>query len=394
MNPLFFSKIRNCMNVIRKRFIERNKVIPSKQRNVPDISVNEILGRKSIALNLSEISGFIKDKVILITGAGGSIGSELCRQISVMGPKKLILLGHGENSIFNIQNELMVKHPKLPIEAVIADIQDKKRLEDVFSYYRPQIIFHAAAHKHVPLMEINPSEAVKNNVFGTRNVAICALNFQAECFVFISSDKAVNSSSVMGATKRLAELMLYCIGKSTETRFLIVRFGNVLGSRGSVLPLFQQQIKEGGPVTVTHPDMVRYFMTIPEAVQLVFQAGSMAKGGEIFVLDMGKPVKILDLAHQLIRLSGFKPNEDIKIVFTGIRPGEKLVEEIFTDEEKVKATKCDFIYICEPAQFSGKQVNEALLKLEQIVYKKETFAASEEIRSVIRDMIPGFPDRI
>lgn len=394
MNPLFFSKIRNCMNVIRKRFIERNKVIPSKQRNVPDISVNEILGRKSIALNLSEISGFIKDKVILITGAGGSIGSELCRQISVMGPKKLILLGHGENSIFNIQNELMVKHPNLPIEAVIADIQDKKRLEDVFSYYRPQIIFHAAAHKHVPLMEINPSEAVKNNVFGTRNVAICALNFQAECFVFISSDKAVNSSSVMGATKRLAELMLYCIGKSTETRFLIVRFGNVLGSRGSVLPLFQQQIKEGGPVTVTHPDMVRYFMTIPEAVQLVFQAGSMAKGGEIFVLDMGKPVKILDLAHQLIRLSGFKPNEDIKIVFTGIRPGEKLVEEIFTDEEKVKATKCDFIYICEPAQFSGKQVNEALLKLEQIVYKKETFAASEEIRSVIRDMIPGFPDRI
>ncbi|NOU72620.1 NAD-dependent epimerase/dehydratase family protein [Paenibacillus sp. LMG 31458] len=354
--------------------------------------MEEILGRKPVNINLNEIAEFVKGKVILVTGAGGSIGSELCRQIPNFNPEKLILLGRGENSIFTIENEIKVKYPHISIVPVIADIQDKKRLEDVFAYYRPQIIFHAAAHKHVPLMELNPSEAIKNNVFGTRNVAEYALAYRAESFVYISSDKAVNPSSIMGASKRLAELMLQSMGKFKDTKFLIVRFGNVIGSRGSVIPLFLQQIKAGQPITVTHPDMVRYFMTIPEAVQLVFQSGVMAKGGETFILDMGKPVKILDLAHNVIRLSGLEPNKDIKIVLTGIRPGEKLVEEMFTAEEKRITVKHDSIYVCEPAALPEEHLHETLLKLEEMVSQKITFVIADEIRSAIGQIIPGFQE--
>ncbi|WP_246358617.1 UDP-N-acetylglucosamine 4,6-dehydratase family protein [Paenibacillus phytorum] len=373
---------------------KRNDILREgiKQAGFQEINMEEILGRKPVNINLNEIAEFVKGKVILVTGAGGSIGSELCRQIPNFNPEKLILLGRGENSIFTIENEIKVKYPHISIVPVIADIQDKKRLEDVFAYYRPQIIFHAAAHKHVPLMELNPSEAIKNNVFGTRNVAEYALAYRAESFVYISSDKAVNPSSIMGASKRLAELMLQSMGKFKDTKFLIVRFGNVIGSRGSVIPLFLQQIKAGQPITVTHPDMVRYFMTIPEAVQLVFQSGVMAKGGETFILDMGKPVKILDLAHNVIRLSGLEPNKDIKIVLTGIRPGEKLVEEMFTAEEKRITVKHDSIYVCEPAALPEEHLHETLLKLEEMVSQKITFVIADEIRSAIGQIIPGFQE--
>lgn len=366
-----------------------NKDFQSNYDNLLETGMKDILGREPIKYNSNKIAEFLKDKVILVTGAGGSIGSEICRQIPDFNPKKLILLGHGENSIFNIEKELKNKYSHTSIESVIADIQDQKRLEDVFSYFRPAIIFHAAAHKHVPLMELNPSEAIKNNVFGTRNVAQCALKYKAESFVYISSDKAVNSSSIMGATKRLSELLMQIMGKSKETTFLTVRFGNVIGSRGSVIPLFKQQIQAGGPITVTHPDMVRYFMTISEAVHLVFQACVMAKAGKIFVLDMGKPVKVLDLAYKLISLSGLRPNKDIKITYTGIRPGEKLVEEMFTIEEKIKAIKHDSVYVCEPLLFSEEHLHDALRKLEELVSQENTFEISKEIRLAMSQFIPG-----
>ncbi|WP_337588940.1 nucleoside-diphosphate sugar epimerase/dehydratase [Gorillibacterium massiliense] len=353
--------------------------------------MEDILGRESVPIQLHEAAEFVQGKAILVTGAGGSIGSELCKQISGFHPEKIILLGHGENSIYNIESELKNKFPEIDVEAVIADIQDKKRLNDVFSHYRPKIIFHAAAHKHVPMMENNASEAVKNNIFGTRNVAQCAISYKAECFVFISSDKAVRSSSVMGATKRLAEFMLLNMGKSQATKFLIVRFGNVLGSRGSVVPLFKRQIEDGGPVTVTHPDMVRYFMTISEAVQLVLLAVTMAQGGEILILDMGKPVKILDLAHRLIRLTGLEPDKDIQIVYTGIRPGEKLAEQLFSPEEKINKTKHDFIFACEPAEFSNENLLTTISSLEKMVSSENTFDLSEKIRSVTGQFLAEYP---
>ncbi|MBP1995570.1 UDP-N-acetylglucosamine 4,6-dehydratase family protein [Paenibacillus eucommiae] len=385
--------ISNLITNIRIKLASFAKVnrIPLPPNTLDEISMEEIVGRELVKMNADKIAGFVRGKVILVTGAGGSIGSELCRQIPGFYPQKLILLGHGENSIFNIEKELKINHPHTAIESVIADIQDKKRLEDVFAHFRPAIIFHAAAHKHVPLMELNPSEAIKNNVFGTRNVAECALDYKAERFVYISSDKAVNPSSIMGGTKRLAELMLQSMeGTSKDTILLTVRFGNVLGSRGSVLPLFTQQIEAGGPVTVTHPDMIRYFMTIPEAVHLIFQSCVMAKGGEIFILDMGRPVKILDMAYRVIRMSGLTPDEDIKVVYTGIRPGEKLVEELFTAEEKLKAVKHDSIYVCESLAFSEEHLHETLKKLEEMVAHDPTFDLSNEIRSVINRVIPGF----
>ena len=301
--------------------------------NFRDVQVEDLLGREPVQLDMRSISEKLEGKTILVTGAGGSIGSEICRQVSMFHPKKLLLLGHGENSIYQIDMELQNKYKKqFSIVPIIADIQDKDRIFEVMAEHRPQVVYHAAAHKHVPLMEYNPKEAVKNNIFGTKNVAEAAGIFGVDTFVLVSTDKAVNPTNVMGATKRCAELVIQEMDKQYETKYVAVRFGNVLGSRGSVIPLFKKQIQNGGPVTVTHPEMTRYFMTIPEASRLVIQAGALAKGGEIFVLDMGEPVKIVDLAKNLIKLSGYT-EEEIEIKFTGIRPGEKMFEELLNENE-------------------------------------------------------------
>ena len=298
-----------------------------------DVDVEDLLGREPVELDMKGIADKLEGKTILVTGAGGSIGSEICRQMSQFHPRRLLLLGHGENSIYQIHMELKNRYKdSFEIVPLIADIQDRKRIFSIMENYRPDVVYHAAAHKHVPLMEYNPKEAVKNNIFGTKNVAEASGAFHVDTFVLISSDKAVNPTSVMGATKRCAELIIQELNQQYETKYVAVRFGNVLGSRGSVIPLFKKQIQEGGPVTVTHPEMRRYFMTIPEASRLVIQAGALARGGEIFVLDMGEPVKIVDLARNLIRLSGYTEDE-IPIVFTGIRPGEKLFEELLNENE-------------------------------------------------------------
>lgn len=298
-----------------------------------DVEVEDLLGRDPIELDLQSISAKLAGKTILVTGAGGSIGSEICRQVSQFKPKKLVLLGHGENSIYQINMELQnqYKHA-FEIVPVIADVQDKNRIFEVMEEHKPNVVYHAAAHKHVPMMEYNPKEAVKNNIFGTKNVAEAAGTFGVDTFVLISTDKAVNPTNVMGATKRCAELIIQEMDQEYNTKYVAVRFGNVLGSRGSVIPLFKKQIQEGGPITVTHPDITRYFMTIPEASRLVIQAGSLARGGEIFVLDMGEPVKIVDLAKNLIRLSGYTEDE-IGIVYSGLRPGEKMYEELLNENE-------------------------------------------------------------
>lgn len=298
-----------------------------------DVEVEDLLGREPVELDIKGIADKLTGKTVLVTGAGGSIGSEICRQVSKFRPKRLLLLGHGENSIYQINMELQNKYKgKFDIIPIIADIKDRERIFEVMEEYRPQVVYHAAAHKHVPLMEHNPKEAVKNNIFGTKNVADAAGTYNVDTFVLISTDKAVNPTSVMGATKRCAEIIIQELNQQFKTKYVAVRFGNVLGSRGSVIPLFKKQIREGGPVTVTHPEMRRYFMTIPEASRLVIQAGALARGGEIFVLDMGEPVKIVDLAKNLIKLSGFS-EEEIPIKFTGIRPGEKLFEELLNEDE-------------------------------------------------------------
>lgn len=377
---------------VEKQLMKRTRDAKLRERFIrnalENISMGELLERRSVDIKMDEISDYIKDKVILVTGAGGSIGSELCRQIIRFKPRLLLLLGRGENSVYLVEKELSSHHTLIKMISLIADIQDKKRLEDIFSFYRPQIIFHAAAHKHVPLMELNPSEAIKNNLWGTRNLADCAQKHKAERFIFISSDKAVNSTNIMGTSKKLAELVLQSRAKDSGTRFVIVRFGNVLGSRGSVFHSFKEQIIKGGPVTITHPEMVRYFMTIPEGVKLVIQAGAMAKGGEIFVLDMGNPIKIIDLARKLITLAGLKVGKDIPIVFTGIRPGEKLVEEILTDRERVKATYHDLIYISEPPTIPD-ELEGSLRELENFISLHDS-VASEEILTKVRIMFPEF----
>lgn len=332
--------------------------------HIRDVSIEDLLGRDETKLSTEEIAGYLKNEVILVTGGGGSIGSELCRQIAAFEPNKLLIFDIYENNAYDLQNELLFKYgEKIDLEVLIGSIRDKERLRQVFKKYNPSVVFHAAAHKHVPLMEVNPAEAVKNNVLGTLNVAQCADEFNVKRFVLVSTDKAVNPTNIMGATKRMAEMIVQSLNQISNTDFVAVRFGNVLGSNGSVIPLFKKQIAQGGPVTITHPDIIRYFMTIPEAAQLVIQAGAMAKGGEIFILDMGKPVKIVDLAKDLIRLSGFEPDKDIKIEYTGLRPGEKLYEELLMAEEGLKKTENEKIYIGRPL---GLSYDEVLLRVKAL----------------------------
>jgi FlaA1/EpsC-like NDP-sugar epimerase len=354
-------------------------------QKVRDVDIEDLLGRDPIKLDASEVSLFLQDQVVLVTGGGGSIGSELCRQIAGFKPKQLIILDNYENNLYSIQNELLFKHPDLDLVAVIANVREPRRLDNIFSKYRPDVVFHAAAHKHVPLMEANPTEAVKNNVFGTMNVAECADKYGAKRFVLISTYKAVNPTNIMGATKRIAEMIIQAVNRYSKTEFVAVRFGNVLGSNGSVIPLFKKQIEHGGPVTVTHPEIIRYFMTIPEAVQLVMQAGAMAKGGEIFVLDMGQPVKIYDLAENLIRLSGFEPDVDIKIEFTGLRPGEKLYEELLMAEEGLQATKHDKIFVAQPVF-----TDLAMLKREIECLKEIIMTNADGVMDYIKNIVPTY----
>ena len=354
-------------------------------QKIRDVNIEDLLGREPISLDNSEIGSLLSGKTVLVTGGGGSIGSELCRQIAAFAPKQLIILDNYENNAYDIQNELTKTQPSLNLTTIIANIREKTRLENIFKQYKPNIVFHAAAHKHVPLMEANPTEAIKNNVFGTLNVAECADKYSAERFVMISTDKAVNPTNIMGATKRIAEMIIQAFDKQSKTEFVAVRFGNVLGSNGSVIPLFKRQIEQGGPVTVTDPEIIRYFMTIPEAVQLVLQAGAMAEGGEIFVLDMGQPVKIYDLARNLIKLSGFEPDADIQIEFTGLRPGEKLYEELLLAEEGIEATKNNKIFVAKPLH-----TDLAMLKREIECLKEVILTNADEAREYIKVIVPNY----
>ena len=353
--------------------------------SVRDISIEDLLGRDPINIDIEKIMGYVTNKTILVTGGGGSIGSELCRQLAMHRPKKLIIFDIYENSAYDILNELHRRFPELDVVALIGSVRDTERLESVFSTYKPDIVYHAAAHKHVPLMEDSPNEAIKNNVFGTLKTVRAADKHGVEKFVLISTDKAVNPTNVMGATKRICEMIVQTFNKHSDTEFVAVRFGNVLGSNGSVIPLFKRQIAEGGPVTVTHPDIIRFFMTIPEAVSLVLQAGSLAKGGEIFVLDMGQPVKIVNLAENLIRLSGYKPYEEIKIEFTGLRPGEKLYEEILMDEEGMSQTENKLIHIGKPIDFDEDDFFKKLQTLYDNMYD-DTVA----MRKLIHELVPTY----
>lgn len=356
-------------------------------KKIRDVNIEDLLGREPVKINIEEISEYLKYKTILVTGGGGSIGSELCRQISKFNPKKLILLDIYENGVYEVQQELITRYKdKLDIEVIIASVRDEQRVESIFKQYKPEVVFHAAAHKHVPLMEKNKCEAIKNNIFGTINVAKMSDKYKVKRFVLISTDKAVNPTNIMGATKRCAEMIIQDINSKSETEFVAVRFGNVLGSNGSVIPLFKKQIEQGGPITVTHPEVTRYFMTIPEAVSLVMQAGSMAKGGEIFVLNMGDSVKIVDLAKNLISLSGFEPEVDIKIEFSGLRPGEKLYEELLMEEEGLEKTNHNKIFI-------GKQVeiNQEHLKMNLNILKRAIDnEAGEVIEPIMKNIVTTF----
>ncbi|MPW25663.1 NAD-dependent epimerase/dehydratase family protein [Alkalibaculum sp. M08DMB] len=354
-------------------------------KQIREVEIEDLLGRETVDLNTEEICGYIEGKKVLVTGGGGSIGSELCRQIAKYNPKELILLDIYENNAYELQIELKKKYPNLNLKVTIASVRDKRRIEEIIFDNRPQVVFHAAAHKHVPLMEDNPEEAIKNNVFGTLNVVQASDKYGVENFVMISTDKAVNPTNIMGATKRLCEMIIQSIDNVSDTKFVAVRFGNVLGSNGSVIPLFKKQIAAGGPVLVTHPDIIRYFMTIPEASQLVIQAGSMAKGGEVFVLDMGEPVKILNLAKDLIRLSGFEIGKDIPIEIVGLRPGEKLYEELLLDEEDIRSTKHSKILIGQPMDMDYKFI------LRRISVLRDAIEASDNnIKEVMMKIVPTY----
>ena len=355
-------------------------------RSIRHVEITDLLGRGEIKVNLDEIMGYIENRVVLVTGGGGSIGSELCRQIADHHPKQLIILDIYENNAYDIQQELKRNKPNTNLLVLIASIRDKGKLEDIFKKYKIDIVFNAAAHKHVPLMETSPNEAIKNNVFGTLNLATLADKYKVKRFIQISTDKAVNPTNIMGASKRICEMIIQTIGrKSKNTEFVAVRFGNVLGSNGSVIPLFKQQIKEGGPVTVTDMNITRYFMTIPEAVMLVLQAGAYAKGGEIYVLDMGEPVRIYDLAESLIRLSGFKPHEDIQIKITGLRPGEKLYEERLMDEEGLKTTANGLINIAKPLDFNEETFFNELDELYKAAYEE-----SDSTKQIVKELVPTY----
>ncbi|WP_313126505.1 polysaccharide biosynthesis protein [Proteiniclasticum ruminis] len=359
--------------------------------SIRDVEISDLLGRKEIKLNNDKISEYIKGKTVMVTGGGGSIGSELCRQIAALQPKKLIILDIYENNAYEIENELKRKYPEMHLLTLIASVRDQKKIDRIFKEEKPETVFHAAAHKHVPLMETSPEEAIKNNVFGTLNVALAARNFGTEKFILISTDKAVNPTNIMGASKRLCEMIVQTLDADAEkTEFVAVRFGNVLGSNGSVIPLFKEQIKNGGPVTLTHKDIVRYFMTIPEAVQLVLQAGSYAQGGEIFVLDMGDPVRIYDLAENLIRLSGYEPHEDIEIKVTGLRPGEKLYEELLMAEEGLEKTPNELIYIGRPNGFDKETLKETLMMLKEKIHDEEVSSkmVKELVGSIVKTYTP------
>ena len=359
-------------------------------KTIRDVEIEDLLGREVIKTNLGEISGYLKDQTVLVTGGGGSIGSELCRQITKFSPKKLIIFDIYENNAYEIQQELLRNYgDTLDLDVIIGSVRDERRVDYVMKKYHPNVVFHAAAHKHVPLMEVSPCEAIKNNVFGTLNVARKASEYNARKFVLISTDKAVNPTNIMGATKRCCEILVQSLDRHSDTEFVAVRFGNVLGSNGSVIPLFKKQIEEGGPVMVTHPQITRFFMTIPEAVSLVIEAGSMARGGEIFVLDMGKPVKIVDLAKKLITLSGLEPNIDIKIEFAGLRPGEKLYEELLLDEEGLKSTENKKIFIGQPLFIDENELLKNMTSLKACIEDYQDYE-DDEVKKIMKKIVTTY----
>lgn len=393
--------IPSASNKVRKEILDICKETGCKLRTLPgiyqlingdvsvsklkEVEIEDLLGRDPIQINTEEVLNSVHKKVILVTGGGGSIGSELCRQIAAHHPKQLIVLDIYENSVYEIQQELLRKYPELNQVVLIASVRNTARIEKIFETYHPDIVYHAAAHKHVPLMETSPNEAIKNNVFGTYKTAQAAAKYGVKKFVLISTDKAVNPTNIMGASKRICEMVIQMMNHMTETNFVAVRFGNVLGSNGSVIPLFKRQIEAGGPVTVTDPNIIRYFMTIPEAVSLVLQAGAYARGGEIFVLNMGEPVKILDLATNLIKLSGYKPGEDIEIKFTGLRPGEKMYEELLMNEEGLKETANKMIFIGKSIEFDEEEFRRQLDLLEQ-----EAVNEDGDIRKEVMKIVPTY----
>ena len=356
---------------------------------IREVKVEDLLRRDQVDLITNEISAYLEEKTILVSGGGGSIGSEICRQVAKFNPQKIIILDINENTTYFLERDLKNKYPDLDLFSIIGSIRDKNKLQKVFREYSPDVVFHAAAHKHVPLMETSPEEAVKNNILGTRNLAETAAEFEIDRFVLISTDKAVNPTNVMGASKRAAEMVVQTINKKSQTRFMAVRFGNVLGSQGSVIPLFKKQIANGGPLTVTHKDITRYFMTIPEASQLVIQAGALGQGGEVFVLDMGEPVKIMELAEDLISLSGLTPYEDIDIDVIGLRPGEKLYEELLCDTEDNIATKHERIFINNLGSVDQEFLDQHLARLEKLAVK----ASGPEIVSALVDLVDTYQPR-
>jgi len=350
-----------------------------------EVEIEDLLGREPVKTNIDEIMDYVSGKVVMVTGGGGSIGSELCRQIAGHNPKQLLIVDIYENNAYDIQQELVRKYPRLNLVVLIASVRNTNRMNQIFETYKPEVVYHAAAHKHVPLMEVSPNEAVKNNVLGTWKVVQAASHYKVKRFVMISTDKAVNPTNIMGATKRICEMIIQTYNNRSETEFVAVRFGNVLGSNGSVIPLFKKQIAEGGPVTVTDPNIIRYFMTIPEAVSLVLQAGAYAKGGEIFVLDMGEPVRIVDLAENLIKLSGYKVGEDIEIKFTGLRPGEKMYEERLMEEEGMQQTANKMISIGKPIQIDEEKFLQQLEELKDYVVQEPA-----DIREWVKAMVPTY----
>ena len=387
------SEVKEILNICKETECEL-RVLPGLYQMIKGevsisqlrkVEIEDLLGRDPIRVQLDEIMGYVAGKVILVTGGGGSIGSELCRQVAAHNPKRLIIFDIYENNAYDIQQELKNKYPDLDLVVLIGSVRNTHRINSVFEKYRPDIVYHAAAHKHVPLMEDSPNEAIKNNVFGTYKTAMAADRYGARRFVLISTDKAVNPTNIMGASKRICEMVVQMMNRHSATEFVAVRFGNVLGSNGSVIPLFKKQIEKGGPVTVTHPDIIRYFMTIPEAVSLVLQAGALAKGGEIFVLDMGEPVRILDLAENLIRLSGYKPYEEIDIEFTGLRPGEKLYEELLMSEEGLQETPNKLIHIGKPIEFDEEKFRSQLE-----ILKKTADKDSDSIRQLVQEIVPTY----